>query len=210
MFRLVIFLSTVLFLGGCTSSITYRTDYLPATVVPQEARIEGRVLVYTTRADDERVETEGATSFTGSGAKLVTPVGMITREVAVRVLGAAATEGAVHSNELADLDRYDVIVRPETQDFSYGFPQLKNLGFAVTPEAQVKLRVTVLDDDGQVAMEKDYDSGVVEGSSYMFSGKPYERVSQILHQILHDLMLKAAADIRSHQLTADNRLQPAP
>lgn len=202
MFRTLAATCAALLLSACTSSITYRADYLPEIAIPPEARIDGRVLVYTTRADDERVESEGATSFTGSGATLVTPVGLITREVAVKVFSAAATEGAVHSNELTDLGRYSVVVRPEIQDFSYGFPQLKNLGFAITPEAQVKLRMTVLDAEGRAVLEKDYDSGVVEGKSYMMSGKPYERVSKLLHDSLYDLMLKAAADVRGHQQAA--------
>jgi hypothetical protein len=207
MYRPISLLAIALALTGCTTSITYRTDYLPASPVPADARIAGRILVHTTQSDDERIESEGATSFTGSGSKLVAPVGLITRETAVRVFGAAATEGAVHSNGLSNLDEYDVIVRPETQEFSYGFPQLKNLGFAITPEVQVKLRVTLLDDAGQTALEKTYDSGVVEGSSYMISGKPHERVSQILHQVLYDLMLKAAADIRAYQSTPSPSLQ---
>jgi hypothetical protein len=197
--RSLLALLSLLVLSGCASSIAYRADYLSEKTIAEEARIDGRVLVYTTRADDERLVTAGATSFTGSGAKLTTPVGMIAREVAVKVFSRAARDGAVASNELADLGRYSVVVRPEIKDFSYGFPQLKNLGFAITPEIQLRMRLYVLDEAGGLALEKEYDSGKVEGSSYVLSGSPYERISRLLHESMQDLMIRAVADVRAFQ-----------
>lgn len=73
---------SLLALSGCATSVAYRADYLPEKSIAEDSRIHGRVLVYTTRADDERLVTAGATSFTGSAAKLTPPVGMIAREVA--------------------------------------------------------------------------------------------------------------------------------
>ncbi len=190
---------SLLALSGCAASVAYCADYLPEKSIAEVSRIAGRVPVYTTRADDERLVTAGATRFTGSAAKLTAPVGMIAREVAVKVFLRAAREGAVAANELADLSRYSVIVRPEVKDFSYGFPQHKNLGFATTPEIRLQLRLSILDADGRVALEREYDSGKVEGSSYMISGSPYERVSRLLHESMQDLMIRAVADVRAFQ-----------
>jgi hypothetical protein len=186
-------------LSGCATSVAYRADYLPEKSIAEDSRVEGRVLVYTTRADDERLVTAGATSFTGSAAKLTTPVGMIAREVAVKVFARAARDGAVAANELVDLGRYSVIVRPEVKEFSYGFPQLKNLGFAITPEVRLRLRLSILDDQGRVALEREYDTGTVEGSSYILSGSPYERISRLLHESMQDLMIRAVTDVRAFQ-----------
>lgn len=197
--RLVSGIAVLVSITGCASSIAYRADYVPDHAVVANERIEGRVLVYTTLADDERLVTSGATSFTGSGAKLTTPVGMMTREIAVKVFSQVATEGAAAAHELTDADRFAVIIRPETKDFKYGFPQLKNLGFAITPEVQVELKMTVLDPSGRPLLEKEYDSGVVEGKSYMMSGKPNERISKLAHETMHALMLRAAGDVRVYQ-----------
>lgn len=202
MVRLLAAVAALVALTGCASSIAYRADYVPATTIAAGDRIAGRVLVYTTRADDERLVTSGATSFTGSGAKLTTPIGMMTREIAYKVLSDAAVEGAALSNELAGAGQYALIVRPETRDFRYGFPQLKNLGFAITPEVEIGLRVSVLDDTGRILLERDYASGVIEGKSYMISGKPNERINQLAHETLHALMLRAVADLRSYQRAA--------
>lgn len=192
-------LAALLFLPGCASSIAFRSDYVPETAVPAEEKISGRVLVYTSQADDERLVTAGATSFTGSGAKLTTPYGMMVREIAYRVFSAAAIEGAAHAHDLSGAAQYSVVLRPEARDFKYGFPQLKNLGFAITPEVDLSLRLSVLDADGKVLLEKDYASGVVEGKSYMMSGKPNERINELAHRTIHALLLKAVTDVRAFQ-----------
>lgn len=197
--RLVSGIAVLMSITGCASSIAYRADYVPDHAVVADERIAGRVLVYTTVADDERLVTGGATSFTGSGAKLTTPIGMMTREIAVKVFSQVATEGATAAHELIDADRFAVVVRPEAKDFKYGFPQLKNLGFAITPEVQVELKLTVLDASGRPLLEKDYASGIVEGKSYMMSGKPNERISKLAHETIYALMLSAAGDVRMFQ-----------
>jgi hypothetical protein len=208
--KIVVFglLASSVLLGGCATSIAYRADYVPDRPVADNEQIAGRVLVYTTTADDERLVTAGATSFTGGGASLTTPIGMITREIAVKVFSRMSTEGAVSGNTLADSARFSVVVRPQSQDFRYGFPQLKNLGFAITPEIELSLRVAVLDPSGKTQFERDYKSGVVEGKSYMMSGSPYERINRLTHATMYDLMRKAADDVRLQQAANSSAAAP--
>jgi len=186
-------------LTGCAASMAYRADYVPDKPVADTDRIDGRVLVYTTQSDDDRLITAGATSFTGSGMKLTTPIGMMTREIALKVFSKVASDGADASHELTNANRYTIVLRPQTQDFTHGFPQLKNLGFAITPEVHLTMRMTVLDQSGKTVLEKDYDSGVVSGSSYMMSGKPVERVNKLAHEAMYDLMRRAASDLHVYQ-----------
>lgn len=200
-FRLAFAALALAALSGCASSMAYRADYVPDKPFAESERIAGRVLIYTSQADDERLVTAGATSFTGSGMQLTTPVGMMTREIAQKVFGKAATGGADVSHDLGNAAGYTVIVRPQAQQFSHGFPQLKNLGFAITPEVRVTIRVSLLEASGQRVFEKDYDSGVVSGESYMLSGKPVERVNKLAHEAIYELMRKAAADVRAYQQT---------
>jgi hypothetical protein len=189
----------VLLLTGCAASMAYRADYLPDKPVTDSDRISGRVLVYTTQADDDKLITAGATSFTGSGIQLTTPVGMMTREIALKVFSKVATDGADASHDLRDAGRYTIVLRPQAQDFTHGFPQLKNLGLAITPEVQVKIRMTLLDTAGRELLAKDYDSGVVSGESYMMSGKPAERINKLAHEVMYDQMRRAAADVHAYQ-----------
>lgn len=131
--------------------------------------------------------------------QLTTPVGMMTREIALKVFGKVATDGADASHDLANAARYSLVLRPQTEDFKHGFPQLKNLGFAITPEVQVMLRMTLLDKGGATLQEKTYESGVVSGKSYMMSGKPVERVNRLAHEVIYDLMRRAASDLHVFQ-----------
>lgn len=55
---------TSLFLGSCAASIAYRAAYVPAGAPSAVHRVKGRVLVFTTFADDNRWITPGATSVT--------------------------------------------------------------------------------------------------------------------------------------------------
>ena len=55
-----------LFLCGCAASMAYRADDVPDKPIAED-RVMGRVLIYTTRTDDDRLITAGATSFTGAG-----------------------------------------------------------------------------------------------------------------------------------------------
>jgi hypothetical protein len=197
--RALALLAVLGFMGGCASSIAYRADYVPDKPMAETDRITGRVLIYTTHEDDERLISAGATSFTGGGAKLTTPIGMMTREIAVKVFSKAASDGASASNELREAGRYTIVLRPEGKDFKHGFPQLKNLGFAITPEVQILLRMSILDATGKPVLEKDYDSGVVSGASYMLSGQPMERINHLAHETMYDLMRRAAADVHVYQ-----------
>ena len=131
--------------------------------------------------------------------KLTTPVGIMSREIALKVFCKVASDGADASHDLSDAGRYTIILRPQTQDFTHGFPQLKNLGFAITPEVRLTMRMTLLDPTGKDLLKKDYDSAVVSGSSYMISGQPVERVNKHAHEVMYNLMLCAAADARVFQ-----------
>ena len=168
--------TVVILLSGCAASIAYRADYVPDRPISETDRIAGRVLIYTTRGDDERLITSGATSITGSGLKITIPVGTMTREIAVKVFSKVAADGASASNDLADAGRYAVVLRPETKDLTHGFPQIQNLGFAITPEVHLTMRMSILDATGKPLLEKEYDSGVVSGRSYMVSGSPSDDV----------------------------------
>jgi hypothetical protein len=191
----------LLYLSGCASSIAYRADYVAERTVVANERISGRVLVYTTKDDDERLVTGGASSFTGAGAKLTTPIGTMTREIALKVFSQVATEGASAANDLTDAARYSIVIRPETEDFKYGFPQAKNLGLWITPRVEMQLRVSVLDASGRPLIEKHYSSGVIEGKGYVMSGSPYEKINKLAHQTLYDLMRRAAEDVRIYRTT---------
>jgi hypothetical protein len=185
-----------LLLSGCSAVATYKSEYVSPTPASEDEKVTGRVLIYMPDADQTYVYKDHPTSFTGGANTLSLPFGLMTREISLMVFGDIFTKGATIASQLPT-DSYMAIVQPNVTNFKYGYPQLKNLGFAITPEASMSVQVKLLDAAGAVKLEKTYDSGNREGKSYMLSTKPEERVSQLAHQELYDMLRQAAADIRT-------------
>lgn len=182
-------------LGGCAYNAEFTPAYLEEARHPAAERAEGKVLVYTTRADDEYVYSGSPTSFTGGGSTLTLPLGRITREAAKAAFADAFAGGAEHVPELAAQPDGRLIVSPKVTGFSYEYNQLKNLGFAVTPSVNVTLRMRVLDATGRSTWERTYDSGQVEGTSWMIMPTPTESMGRLTHKVIYDLLARSAADI---------------
>jgi hypothetical protein len=187
-----------LFLGGCAASIAYRAAYVPHGPPSPSERVKGRVLVFTTYTDDTRWITPGVTSVTAF--KMNVQAGLMARDIAITVFSRVA-DGADESHELANSDRYAIILRPQIENLEYGFTHPKHLGIEVTPQVQVVMRITLLDPTGRVLLEKDYDSGPVSNGRSIVSEKLVDRTDVLVHEAIYDLMLRAAGDIHLFQQT---------
>jgi hypothetical protein len=187
-----------LFLGGCAASIAYRAADVPDGQPPPVDHIKGRVLVYTTQTDDDRVIRPGATSVTAF--KMSVQAGVMAREIAITVFSKVA-DGADESHDLANAGRYAIVLRPEIENVEYGFAHPQRLGIEVTPQVRVVMRITLLDPTGRVLLEKDYDSGPVGDGRTMVGEQLVERTDELVHESIYDLMLRAAGDIHVFQQT---------
>ena len=179
---------------GCSYNVGYKSTYLPEPAA--QAKMDARVLVYTTAAQDAYVYSDHPKSFTASATTLSVPLGEITRQVAVRAFSGQFTTVDA-SNSLDRQAEYRVVVTPEVKKFEYGYYQLENLGFAITPKVEVELHVRATDGQGQPVLEKTYSSGLTKGESYVLSGSPSERTNAILHGALWALMWQAATEVRA-------------
>lgn len=187
-----------LLVGGCAASIPYRAADVPNGPVPPIDRVKGRVLVYTTRTDDNRTITPGATSLTAF--KMNVQAGVMAREIAATVFSRVA-DGADESHDLAGAGRYAIVLRPQIENLEYGFTHPKHLGIEVTPDVRVVMRITLLDPIGRVLLEKDYDSGPVSKGRSIVGEKLVKRTDVLAHEAIYDLMLRAAGDIHVFQRT---------
>jgi hypothetical protein len=191
---LAVVLATVLLSACASHSMAYRADYVPDRSAVSGGQISGRVLVYTTRGDDARVDTSGTNN--ANGMVLTTQIGMMTREIALKVFSQVATDGAVASNDLTDAGRYSVIVRPETLTFKHGL-DASNLGLGLATNVQCQMRISILDPSGKTIFERDYDSGVVEGKTQMLiATSVFDKTNKLAHETIYDLMRRAADDVR--------------
>lgn len=193
--RLLLLSFALLLLSGCAFNAGYNPSYLPKESV--RLGLEGKSLVVISEVDAQWQFSGKPTSFTGSGTTLTVPLGEITKQVALKVFGAAFTGGADFRHDALGAEGYRLIIKPKISKFSYEYNQLKNLGFAITPIVDVELSVELLAPDGTMLLTKTYGTGPTEGSTYAISGQPAEKINQILHLHLFKLMTDAAQDAKT-------------
>jgi hypothetical protein len=191
-----LFVMLTVLLSGCSHVATYNPAYLSAPPPAASERMDGKVLVYTERADDNYVFSGNPTSFTGGATTLTVPLGQITREVAVYAFGRHFKDGADASNKLESLAGYRAIIRPRVLSFTYEYNQLQNLGFAITPGVTLEIETQLLDQSGKTIYAKKHASALAQGQAYMVSGTPGERINQLVHETLYKLMDEAARDVK--------------
>jgi hypothetical protein len=184
-------------LAGCSSTATYRPDYVNAALTPQSAQIDGKVLIYMPAADEQYVFQAGATTFTGSGARLSVPFGLMTREIARTVYGGAFRDGAEFRNELGDCTGFRAVVQPRVADFKYFYHQLENAGFAITPAVQLTLDVNLIDARGVLVDHKTYARPEQKAGSYFVDLDPEEKISRLAHEELAKAMTTSVEDIKA-------------
>ncbi|MEJ2380444.1 MAG: hypothetical protein P8076_04575 [Gammaproteobacteria bacterium] len=184
----------LMLLSGCAYNVGYNSTYLPAEQTHQKT--PGKVLIYMPDTDANWVFKGHPTSFTGGGTTLTIPLGDITRQIAVRAFSNEFTS-VTAADTIKNQADYTVVVQPRVQHFEYAYNQLKNLGFAITPETRVDLSVKVSDSEGRTIVNKVYQSGKIEGETYMASASPAEKVNAAVHKTLWKLMNAAIADIKA-------------
>jgi hypothetical protein len=189
----------LMLLSGCAYNVGYNSTYLPAEQTHQKT--PGKVLIYMPDKDANWVFKGHPTSFTGGGTTLTIPLGDITRQIAVRAFSNEFTS-VTAADMIKNQADYTMVVQPRVKHFEYAYNQLKNLGFAITPETRVDLSVKASDSQGRTIIDKVYQSGKIEGETYMASASPAEKVNAAVHKTLWKLMNDAIADIKTRLLAS--------
>lgn len=192
--RYLIICTATLFISSCAYTGDYNPAYLPDEE-PEYLSAE-EVLLVMSEEEENYVFSGNPSSLTGAASKLTIPLGTILKEVSEEILEDRFSGGIDFANEFLVKKWFKVALNPSIKRFDYRYNQLKNLGFAVTPEVEVDLQVTILDEGGETIFSQLYESGVVSGGAYVLSGSPGEKVNQVLHRTLYDLLEKSFADAR--------------
>jgi len=180
-----------LFLSACSYNAGFNSTYLPPEGIT--TKINERVLIVMSEQEQEWVYSGNPTSFTGGATTLTIPLGNITKQIAIEVF-SRHFRSADSAKGLPTDSTYRIAVNPRVSHFEYAYNQLKNLGFAITPEIKLDLDVKMFDSLGKQVMQKTYSAGLRSGESYMVSGSPAEKINQTLHRALFELMENAAVD----------------
>jgi hypothetical protein len=193
--RLLFIFSLVFALSSCAYKAGYNPTYLPDEKPDPLSSHEILLLM-----DDEEegfVFTGSPTSLTGGATTLELPLGAILKEVAEEILADRFAGGVEFSNTMETTEPHELAFHPCFKHFEFRYNQLKNFGFAITPEVNFKLEVEFVDKEGSTLFSKVYETGYVSGETYMISGSPGEEVSQILHQTLYEVLKESFIDARS-------------
>ena len=188
------FLPLILLISGCASVAQYHSDYIAPQLSNMPATIPGKALVVTNPVYDEKPYTFHPSSLTGSASTFEIKLGRFLREITLSVFSKRFEEGAEHAAEVPTTSSYAIVVTPEILDFDYRYNQLKNLGFAVTPEVKIELYARFYDATGKKLFEKKYASEYRSGGSYVMSLNPPERINHSTHTTLTELAVLIAND----------------
>jgi len=198
-------------IAGCATEVAYQPEYLSDAIPSYLA--ETQILILMDEDDLEYVYEGTADSFIGQNVTLRMPIGAITREIAANVFQSHFNYGVVFAATPPRDVRYVVAIEPEIRNFSYRYDQyvdqtvieMRELGTGgieavpatiITPSIQFELVLRAFDAQGNVVLERDYDSGVVAGESYYVTSRPHERVNATFHAALQDMMLTVADDLQ--------------
>lgn len=192
--NLYLLMTFLVSLSGCAYQGGYSPTYLPNEKPHYLSASE--VLLVMPDEEEDYVFKGNPSSFTGSITSLTLPLGYILKEVAEEILEDRFSGGVDFANDFIDSQNYLIALHPSIQHFDYRYNQLRNLGFAITPEIEVNIRVEILDENGSTIFDQEYKSGYVSGESYIISGSPSEKINKTLHRTLYDLLTQSFADAR--------------
>jgi len=193
----LLILTTILIITGCTNTVHYKPELLSEKLSTLSARFDGKALIFTEEKEDLKEYSQNPSSLTGSVTTLKTNVGIHLREISKEVFSRLFEDGADHSNSLKSTDKYTIIIKPEVLNYDYRYNQLKNLGFAITPETKIDLYVTFKDKEGNDLLSKKYSSDYLTGGTYLASVQPHERVNKSIHESIFNLLVQVSNDILS-------------
>lgn len=182
-------------LAGCNSTVQYNRVYLGNAQPPAAGTIAGKALLQTTADEDGYVFSGNPTSLTGGGTTMAIPLGRINLESAKLVFSQLFSEGVSVSGEPVPGERYAAIIHPTVTGFEYAYNQLRNAGFAITPQASVGIAIEVRNAAGDIVSARTYESGVRDGDTYFMSSEPAEKINELTHRLFMELFTRAAQDL---------------
>jgi hypothetical protein len=190
--RLIFWACTAALITGC-HTVAYNPSYIRPVAQTVEPRYPGKVLIFTTPAEDKFVFQGHPNSFTGCTWSLHVPFGEITKKTSGEIYGHLFQAGYETGNVVEN--RFAVTIHPRIEGFAWRMNQLKNAGFAITPQVKMTLNLELMGADKSVLLRRQYESGWVDGSSYVINFSPFDSVSVVIHKTLANLMVDSIRDL---------------
>ncbi len=180
---------------GCTHVMEYKPKYLGTTKVDKKQTLVGKCAIYTTSRDDSYIFQGPPGSVFSSAETLKIPLGLITKNAAIRVFDEVCSE--VSTVDKLDGNNYDIAIYPRPIGFEYYFTERGFLRLVITPQVVVHLQIEVFNSKQDVILSKAYKSEVVSGKNIYIPMTGWEKVNVAAHETILELLGTAAKEIVS-------------
>ena len=195
------------FIAGC-KTVAYNPSYIRPVAEGVTPRYPGKLLILTSPSEDQYVFHGHPDSLTGCAWNLKVPFGEMVKKSSGEIYGHLFQSG-YEFGSVANSNDFAVSIHPKIEDFAWRMNQLKNFGFAITPQIKMTLDLNLLSADQKVLLRRQYESGWVNGNSYVITLAPFDAVSVVIHKTLANLMVDSIRDFDA-ALRPDASLQPLP
>jgi S1-C subfamily serine protease len=209
--RLVLLVFGAALLAGC-KTVAYNPTYTRPVAINIVPRYQGKLLLFTTPSDDKFVFHGHPKSVTGVAWNLKVPLGEMSKKMAGDIYGHLFEAGYEFGHEIdTNNNRFVVILHPQIEDFAWRMNQAKNIGFAITPQVKMTLNLQLLSaDKNTVILQRQYESGWVNGNSYLINITPFESVNAAIHETMASLMVDSIRDMDAVMRPNLTQSQPLP
>jgi|TARA_B110000967_G_C18783474_1_gene509519 hypothetical protein len=189
----------IFFISSCSYDASFRQDFVPMTPsIATSQKLDGKGLIVMSAYDENLIYSDNPSSFTGGGTKLTLPIGQIVKRISLEVFGSIFAKGAYFDNQPSNSEDYILVIKPDVKVDNYKYDQLENLGFAVTPKVSISANIQVLSSDRSIIFDKNYSYVDKKARAYLFAGSPDEKINELIHQSIHQILLESLTDIRKN------------
>lgn len=200
---------TVFLCVGC-KTVDYDPNYTRFATTNIVAKYHGELLLFTTSSDDKFIFHGHPDSLTGTAWNLSVPLGEMSKKIAGDIYGHLFEGGYEFGDKSDTKKQFAAIIYPQIEDFSWRMNQAKNLGFAITPQVKMTLNLQLLSEDkSSVIFQRQYESGWIDGNSYLISVTPFESVNAAIHKTIANLMVDSIRDLDILMKTNLFQVQPS-
>jgi hypothetical protein len=123
-------------------------------------------------------------------------VGSITREVALKAVGAAFAGAVEYRPEATGVPPEVVVIRPKVNHFTYQWSQEEFMAWSVVPVIEMEVWVEIRDASGKILFDRTYGSGRVVGRIKGLAGakRRNEELVRVFHAAVTQLLERAMAE----------------
>jgi hypothetical protein len=195
----------IVFWSVCAAKVGYTPDYLASVRNRPADRHPGTMRLYTDPADDAFIYKGKSQSNIAVALKVKIPIGSLVREIASLVINDQWTGGVDHAAGISTTGQHAGTIRPRVTHYEF---QFNKEGGAIAAQSMVTISVAVYGPDGNLLLEREYDSGPVQGKPYRGFPKPAKKVNETAHHALYHVLTRACADARHVLISGSPPISP--